>query len=116
MKNIYLPFDNVNEFACYSVIDKDTIRAYRTQPQIESSSEYVDFYINSHYLQKTGTQSWGQWNNTLPICLASGSITNEVYYRNDLDSILIIFLVLFIFIIALPYKVMSRAFGRWLKI
>ena len=61
MNNIYLPIDSVNDFACYSVLDKDTIRAYRTQPQIDSSSEYVDFYINSHYLQKIGTQTWGQW-------------------------------------------------------
>lgn len=116
MKNIYLPIENVNDFACYSVFDKDTIRAYKTQPQLDSTSEYVDFYINSHYLQKTGTQSWGQWNNTLPICLTKSSITTDVYYRNDFDSVLIIFLILFIFIIVLPYKIMSRAFGRWLKI
>lgn len=116
MKNIYLPVENVNDFSCYSVYDKDTIRAYYTQPQIDSSSNYVDFYINSHYLQKTGTQSWGQWNNTLPICFSKSSITTDVYYRNDFDSVLIIFLILFIFIIVLPYKIMSRAFGRWLKI
>lgn len=116
MNKIYLPIENISDYKCYSVYDKDTIRAYVQQPQLDSSSQYVDFYINSHYLQKTGTQTWGQWNNTLPICLTSSSITNDVYYRNDLDSILIIFLVLFIFIIALPYKVMSRAFGRWLKI
>lgn len=116
MNKIYLPIENVSDYKCYSVYDKDTIRAYVQQPQLDSSSQYVDFYINSHYLQKTGIQTWGQWNNTLPVCLSSNNITNEVYYRNDLDSILIIFLVLFIFIIALPYKVMSRAFGRWLKI
>lgn len=116
MNNIYLPIENINDFACYSVLDKDTIRAYRTQPQIDSSSEYVDFYINSHYLQKTGTQSWGQWSSTLPVCLSTDSITSDVYYRNDFDSILIIFSILFIFIIAIPFKIMSRAFGRWLKI
>ena len=54
MTNIYLPIDNVSDFACYSVYDKDTIRAYYTQPHIDSSSEYVDFFVNSHYLQKTG--------------------------------------------------------------
>lgn len=116
MKNIYLPIDKVSDYKCYSVYDKDTIRAYVQQPQLDSTSQYVDFFINSHYLQRTGTQSWGQWNSSLPVCLPSSSITNEVYYRNDFDSILIIFLVLFIFIIALPFKVMSRAFGRWLKI
>ena len=47
-----------------SVYDKETIRAYVQQPQLDSSSQYVDFYINSHYLQKTGTQTWGQWNSS----------------------------------------------------
>ena len=116
MEHIYLPVDNVNDFACYSVLDKDTIRAYRTMPSIDSSSNYVDFYINSHYLQSEGTQSWGQWNSSLPTCISKSSLTNDVYYRNDFDGILIIFLILFIFIIVLPYKIMSRAFGRWLKI
>ena len=31
MKHIYLPIENVNDFACYTVQDKDTIRAYKTQ-------------------------------------------------------------------------------------
>lgn len=116
MNKIYLPIENISDYKCYSVYDKDTIRAYVQQPQLDSSSQYVDFYINSHYLQKTGTQSWGNWNSSLPTCLELNTFTSEVYYRNDFDSILIIFLILFIFIIALPYKVMSRAFGRWLKI
>lgn len=116
MNKLYLPIEKVSDYKCYSVIDKDTIRAYVQQPQLDSSSQYVDFYINSHYLQKTGIQSFGNWNSSLPTCLNSNSITNEVYYRNDFDSILIIFLILFIFIIVLPYKIMSRAFGRWLKI
>ena len=116
MNNLYLPIENVSDFKCYSVLDRETIRAYVQQPQLDSSSQYLDFFINSHYLQKTGTQSFGNWNSSLPVCLDSNTITNEVYYRNDFDSILIIFLVLFIFIIVLPYKIMSRAFGRWLKI
>ena len=48
MNNIYLPIDNVSDFACYSVYDKDTVRAYYTKPALDSSSEYVDFYINKN--------------------------------------------------------------------
>lgn len=113
MKNIYLPFDNINDFACYSVIDKDTIRAYRTQPQIESSSEYVDFYINSHYLEKTGTQSWGQWSSNLPICVSKDSFTNNYYYRNDFASSLFIFTIFAIFGIMIPIKIFVRLFRRF---
>lgn len=112
MKNIYLPIDNVNYFACYSVLDKDTIRAYRSQPQIDSSSEYVDFYINSHYLQKTGIQSWGQWNSSLPNCISSDSITTDYYYRNDFPDILLIFIIFAIVGIYLPFKLISRIFRK----
>lgn len=113
MKNIYLPIDDINEFACYSVLDKDTIRAYRTQPQIESSSEYVDFYINSHYLEKTGTQSWGQWSSNLPICTSKDSFTNNYYYRNDFSSSLFIFTIFAIFGIMIPIKIFVRLFRRF---
>lgn len=112
MDNIYLPIDNVNEFACYSVYDKDTVRAYYTQPQLDSSSEYVDFYINSHYLQRTGIQSWGQWNTSLPTCLSSDTITTDYYYRNDFPDILLIFIIFAIVGIYLPFKLFSRIFRK----
>lgn len=113
MNNIYLPIENINDFACYSVLDKDTIRAYRTQPQIDSSSEYVDFYINSHYLKKTGTQSWGQWSSNLPICTSKDSFTNNYYYRNDFASSLFIFTIFAIFGIMIPIKIFVRLFRRF---
>ena len=113
MNNIYLPINNVNDFACYSVLDKDTIRAYRTQPQIESSSEYVDFYINSHYLQKTGIQTWGQWSSNLPICSSKDIFTNNYYYRNDFASSLFIFTIFAIFGIMIPIKIFVRLFRRF---
>ena len=112
MYNIYLPIDNVNYFACYSIYDKDTVRAYYTKPALDSSSNYVDFYINSHYLQKTGTQSWGQWNSSLPTCLSSDLITTDYYYRNDFPDILLIFIIFAIIGIYLPFKLISRIFRK----
>ena len=112
MDNIYLPIDNVNDFACYSIYDKDTVRAYYTKPALDSSSEYVDFYINSHYLEKTGIQSWGQWNSSLPTCLSSNTITTDYYYRNDFPDILLIFIIFAIVGIYLPFKLFSRIFRK----
>lgn len=112
MDNIYLPINNLNDFACYSIYDKDTLRAYYTKPAFDSSSNYVDFYINSHYLQKTGTQSWGQWNTSLPTCLSSNSITTDYYYRNDFPDILLIFIIFAIVGIYLPFKLISRIFRK----
>lgn len=112
MENIYLPINNVSDFACFSVYDKDTIRAYYTQPQIDSSSEYVDFFINSHYLEKTGVQSWGQWSSNLPSCISSNAITTDYYYRNDFADILLIFIIFVIVGIYLPFKIFSKIFRK----
>ena len=113
MKNIYLPIDNFDEFACYSVYDKDTIRAYYSMPQLDSSSNYVDFYINSHYLEKNGTQHWGSYNSNLPSCISKNSFTNNYYYRNDFTSSLFIFTIFAIFGILIPIKIFVRLFRRF---
>lgn len=113
MKNIFLPVDNVSDFACYSVLDKDTIRAYSSMPQINTSSNYVDFYINSHYLEKEGTQTWGSYAQYLPTCISSSAITNDFYYRNDMPDILIMFIILCIFVFLIPLKVFLRLFRRF---
>ena len=116
MKNIYLPINNVNDYACYSVYDKDTIRAYVQKPQLDSSSQYVDFYINSHYLQKTGTQSWGQWNSSLPTCLNNSIITNDVYYRADILPCILLFIAMLYLFFYLPLKLTcGRMFRRFLS-
>ena len=114
MKNIYLPVDSVSDFACYSVLDKDTIRAYVNMPQLNTSSNYVDFYINSHYLEKEGTQTWGSYTQYLPICISSSAITTDFYYRNDMSQILVIFIILSIFIFLIPIKIFGRLFRRFL--
>lgn len=115
MKNIYLPIDNVNDFKCYSVLDKDTIRAYYSKPAYNSNSDYIDFYINSHYLEKTGNQSWGQSSYYgLPTCLSETAITNDIYYRVDLCECLIIFSLLALIMFWIPLKLtFFRLFRRF---
>lgn len=116
MNNIYLPVNSVNDFACYSVLDQDTIRAYKTMPTINGSSNYVDFYINSHYLQSEGTQTWGQWQSYLPTCISTSSITTDYYYRTDMPEILTMVFIIALCVIYLPYKIISRLFGRYLQL
>lgn len=113
---IYVPYENVSDYACYVVYDKDTIRAYIQTPQVSSTSNFVDYYVNSHYLHRSGSQTWGNYNPNLPTCLSTSELTNDFYYRNDLPDILISFMILAIICIWLPYKIFSRAFGRWLKL
>ncbi|MBP3635816.1 MAG: hypothetical protein J6D28_05215 [Bacilli bacterium] len=114
---IYVPDTN---YQCFVLVNKDTIRAYETKPYNPGYNHqihinYRDYYINSHYLYSDGSQTFNDYSQ-IPICLDSNNITNDFYYRNDFDSILFIFVILFIFIIYIPYRIISRLFGRWLKV
>lgn len=115
MKNIYIPVENIYDYACYSVQDMNTIRAYVSTPRANSTSNYTDFYINSHYLQKSGSQTWGT-TTTLPVCVSMSTITNDVYYRTDFADTMIIFIILSYFCFFLPFKFFSRIFGRWFRL
>ena len=55
-------------------------------------------------------------NQTQYPILDSSRFTNDYVYRTDFDKSLVIFLILFIFIIFIPYKIISRLFGRWFKL
>lgn len=110
---IYVPSDNTYN-QCYVVQSEGVIRGYDRYPTYNSNYNYRDYYIRSNYIYRDGNGQWGQYS-TLPICLSTSDITNDYYYRNDFDSICIIFLIFSIFIIYLPFKIFSRLFGRWFK-
>lgn len=115
MSKIYVP--DLQNYKCYIVRDTNTIRAYKEIPQRNTEIDYRDYYINSNYLYNDGTQSFGNYTSSyLPVCLDSSVLTDSVYYRNDFDSILIIFFIILIVFIYFPYKIASRSLGRWLKI
>lgn len=111
---IYIPNDSTYS-SCYVVQSSDTIRAYDVSPAYNRTYNYRDYFINSDYIYRDGS---GQWSNyaTLPVCLSSDVITHDFYYRRDLSDILIVFSIFFFFVILIPYKICSRAFGRWLKV
>lgn len=114
MEKIYIP-SNINYNACYTVQDKDTIRVYQNIPRTNSTSNYVDVYINSHYLSKNGSQTWGN-TSTLPSCLNSSLITDDYFYSVDFSDSLIIFLIIFLFTFYFAFRIFKRIFGRWFNV
>lgn len=106
---IYVP--DLENYECYVVQSEGVLRGYEETPQNNTTVDYRDFYINSNYIYKDGSQQFSSYTN-LPTCLSASSITNEVYYRNDFDSILIIFLIMSIFCFYIPIKIFSRLFKR----
>lgn len=107
---IYVP--DTENYKCFVVNSDTTIRAYKEIPTSSSTIDYRDYYYTSNYLYKDGTQTFSNYT-TLPICLDSSVITNEVYYRNDFDSILIIFFIFAFICIWCPLKICMRLFRRF---
>lgn len=107
---IFVP-ENTTYNKCYVVQSEGVIRAYDTTPNYNTSYNYRDYYIRSNYIFRDGYGSWSNYT-TLPICLNSNLITHDFYYRNDLSSILICFLIINIFAIYLPIKLFSKIFRK----
>ena len=107
---IYVP--DLETYKCFVVRNESTIRAYKNIPQNNMDIEYRDYYYTSNYLYQDGVQSFGSYS-TLPICLDNSNLTDSVYYRNDFDSILVIFLIMCIFCFYLPLKIFVRLFRRF---
>ena len=107
---IYVP--DLENYKCFVVRTESTIRAYKDIPVNNSDVAYRDYFYNSNYLYQDGVQSFGPYS-TLPICLDNSNLTNNVYYRNDFDSILVIFLIMCIFCFYLPLKIFVRLFRRF---
>lgn len=106
---IYVP--DLENYKCFVVRSEEVIRAYEEIPRNNTEISYRDYYYNSNYLYNDGVQSFSQYT-TLPVCLSSDTLTSSVYYRNDFDQILIIFIILAIISIYLPIRLFLRFFRR----
>lgn len=107
--HIYVP--NLN-YKCYVVQSEGVIRAYEEKPKNNSDIKYRDYYIKSNYIYKDGSQSFSSYT-TLPVCLDNNVLTDSVYYRNDFDSILVIFTIMCLFCFYIPIKIFMRLFRRF---
>lgn len=106
---IYVPKEYLNK-PCY-IVNNDYIRVYNSINNNQQNVVY-DIYVNQHYQVKQNTATY----NTSTQCDTLNTYTSDFYYRNDLSDILIIFLIICLFIFYLPYKIVSRFMGRWLKL
>lgn len=106
---LYVP--NINNNNCVVVVNSETIRVYERQPVFNESINYIDYYVNSHYISKSGSEEFSRYQN-LPTCVQKNILTSSVEYRNDFNDILTIFLILTIIIVVIPTKIVFRLFRR----
>lgn len=110
---IYVP--DIENYKCFVIQNGETIRAYTQMPTLNSTISYRDYYINSHYIYKDGTQSFGNYGTSIPTCIPSNQLTNAFYYRNDFDSIIVIFMCIVGFCYIVMRKIVRVFFHgfRW---
>lgn len=105
MATIYIPSDYINN--C-NVVNSNYIRSYTNS----NNTQWVDIYFTQDYMLKPGSTTYSQNIQ----CDSMNQYTTNIWYRYDIDKILTIFIILFVIILVIPYKVFSRFFGRWLKV
>lgn len=96
-------FTSVNQRNVFTI-------SYRTSGQNYFYYIYTDeqYVFRKHCVSSSNVQTCSNgWSNF--------ELTNNVYYRKDIDSILVIFIILLIICFYFPYRIIARLFGRWFK-
>lgn len=107
----YIPRFEQNNCITLDNLNNGYIRVYDRTPTINSTVNYTDYFIHDNYLERTGTQQFGQYFNT-PNCVSHNQFTTDFYYRIDFPNILIMLLIMSIFIIYIPLKIFSKLFKK----
>lgn len=102
--DVYVPNKNLQ---CYILKDKNTLRGYFSKPYLNSSVEYYDFFIDQHYNSIKGTEEITEEVTCLD------NITYDYLYRNDIVEVLVFFVIVLLFVIVLPIKILFRLFRRF---
>lgn len=115
MGKIYLPIE-VTQNQCPVVVSDGHIRVYDRVPNGTNINNvrYWDFYVRENYLETTATTNYSSY--TSYNCIDRTQFTTDFWYRPDIWQSLLCFVIIGGIGIYLPYKIISRLFGRWLKI
>lgn len=115
MAKIYLPIE-VNSNQCPVVVSDGHIRVYDRIPNGTdiSNVHYYDFYIRENYLERQSTTNFNRYTSL--DCLDTTQFVTDFWYRPDIWQSLLCFVIIGGIGFYLPYKIISRLFGRWLKL
>jgi len=112
-RNIFVPGWSPAVFPCVVIQNATTIRAYRQMPAPGTTRQFTDFFFNAgaRYMSVNGTQTFGT-GATMPTCIPQSQLTSDFWHRTDIDSILITFIIVSIFIFYIPLKIFSKVFKK----
>lgn len=97
LDKIFVP--NYKEGQCIEILDKDTLRVFEN----ENTNNYIDYYINSHYISKEGQTEVDYTKKC-----STREFTSIGYYRNDFPEILFMIGSLSLFSIGFIFILFKR--------
>ena len=103
---LYVPIDSFNN-VCVEKLNTDIIRVYDSV-NINQENNYTDYNSTNHYASYKSSIIL----TSNPNCVSSEHLTNDIYYRNDLSHILVIFFIMSIFIFYIPFKLIMRFYRK----
>lgn len=112
---LFLPIE-VSNTQCAVVVSDGHIRVYDKIPNgtTQNNVRYWDFYVRENYLQTTSTTNYSSYTSYQ--CMDNTQFTTDFWYRPDIWQSLLCFVIIGGIGIYLPYKIISRLFGKWLKV
>lgn len=112
----FLPSNLINGNYLYNVSNDYIVVRTNNNCYQQYNTTYCDcynVYPNLDYMTTTAYYcNYSQTNANIPYT----SFTDNHWYRVDTYKSLIMFFIIFLFSFYLGYKIISRLFGRWLKI
>lgn len=112
----YLPSNLINSNYYYNVSNDYIVIRTNNNCYQSYNTIYCDcynVYPNLDYMTTTAYScNYNQTNANIPY----SNFTDNHWYRVDTYKSLIMFFIIFLFSFYLGYKIISRLFGRWLKI
>lgn len=96
---IYVP-EFTNNSCCY-LYDSNTLRCYDSIPQNNITVNFKDYFVNSHYLSRSGSTQFGSYYTLNFDCIDNNLFTTSYFYRNDATDIMLLFMLIIIFIFGL---------------
>ncbi len=104
-KYIYVP--EYKEGNCAIIYSSDVIRVYDSNPVVNSTISYRDYYPSLNYAYNIGSQRFSEYS-TYPTCR---EVTTNVLYSQYVDRYLFIVLILIVSVMFL-YNFLSHLFRR----
>lgn len=111
---IYLPVEITNQNCAY-IVNEEVIRVYDIKPTTTGNYTYTEYFVGFDYNIRNGVSQFSQYS-TFPTCLPTSSFTTNYMYRTDFVNIVVIIFIFLIVCFYFPIRVISRIFGRWLKL